>query len=207
MAELASRTRPVPSRASRIHTSVRCTRWATEIGVDFLVMEYLEGETLAARLRKGRMPLAQALRTAVGGIAGALAAAHAQGIVHRDLKPSNVMLTAGGAKLLDFSLAPARAPTESALSPGSGALPSTQTDPGLIAGTLLYMAPEQLEGNEVDARADIFAFGVVLYEMIAGRKAFEGTSQARVMSRDPVVPPSGDRGAPTTDTTCSRSGD
>ena len=150
-------------------------------GVDFLVMEYLEGETLAARLRKGPMPLAQALRTAVE-IAGALAAAHAQGIVHRDLKPSNVMLTAGGAKLLDFGLARLRAPTGSALSPGSGALPSSQTAPGLIAGTLPYMAPEQLEGNEVDARADIFAFGVVLYEMIAGRKAFEGTSQASVIS-------------------------
>ncbi len=150
-------------------------------GVDFLVMEYLEGETLASRLRKGPMPLAQALRTAVE-IAGALAAAHAQGIVHRDLKPSNVMLTAGGAKLLDFGLARLRAPTGSALSPASGVLPSSQTAPGLIAGTLPYMAPEQLEGNEVDARADIFAFGAVLYEMIAGRKAFEGTSQASVIA-------------------------
>jgi serine/threonine protein kinase len=120
-------------------------------GVDFLVMEYLEGETLAARLRKGPMPLAQALRTAVE-IAGALATAHAQGIVHRDLKPSNVMLTAGGAKLLDFGLARLRAPTGSALSPASGALPSSQTAPGLIAGTLPYMAPEQLEGNEVVQR-------------------------------------------------------
>ena len=150
-------------------------------GVDFLVMEYLEGETLAARLRKGPMPLTQALRTAVE-IAEALAAAHAQGIVHRDLKPSNVMLTAGGAKLLDFGLARLRAPTGSALSPASGALPSSQTAPGLIAGTLPYMAPEQLEGNEVDARADLFAFGAVLYEMITGRKAFEGTSQASVIS-------------------------
>ena len=150
-------------------------------GVDFLVMEYLEGETLAARLRKGPMPLTQALRTAVE-IAEALAAAHAQGIVHRDLKPSNVMLTASSAKLLDFGLARLRAPTGSALSPASGALPSSQTAPGLIAGTLPYMAPEQLEGNEVDARADIFAFGAVLYEMIAGRKAFEGTSQASVIS-------------------------
>ena len=150
-------------------------------GVDFLVMEYLEGETLAARLRKGPMPLTQALRTAVE-IAEALAAAHAQGIVHRDLKPGNVMLTAGGAKLLDFGLARLRAPAGSGLSPASGALTSSQTAPGLIAGTLPYMAPEQLEGNEVDARADIFAFGAVLYEMIAGRKAFEGTSQASVIS-------------------------
>ena len=150
-------------------------------GVDFLVMEYLEGETLAARLRKGPMPLTQALRTAVE-IAEALAAAHAQGIVHRDLKPGNVMLTAGGAKLLDFGLARLRAPTGSAPSPASGALPSSQTPQASSLGTLPYMAPEQLEGSEVDARADIFAFGAVLYEMIAGRKAFEGTSQASVIS-------------------------
>ncbi|HEX2460529.1 MAG TPA: protein kinase [Vicinamibacterales bacterium] len=150
-------------------------------GVDFLVMEYLEGETLAARLRKGPMPLTQALRTAIE-IAEALAAAHAQGIVHRDLKPSNVMLTAGGAKLLDFGLARLRAKAGSGLSPASHAFPSSETGPGLIAGTLPYMAPEQLEGNEVDARADLFAFGAVLYEMITGRKAFEGTSQASVIS-------------------------
>ena len=150
-------------------------------GVDFLVMEYLEGETLAARLRKGPMPLTQALRTAIE-IAEALAAAHAQGIVHRDLKPGNVMLTAGGAKLLDFGLARLRAAAISGLPPASRSLPSTQTAPGLIVGTLPYMAPEQLEGNEVDARADIFAFGAVLYEMITGRKAFEGASQASVIS-------------------------
>jgi serine/threonine protein kinase/Tol biopolymer transport system component len=150
-------------------------------GVDFLVMEYLEGETLSARLRKGPMPLTQALRTAVE-IAEALAAAHAQGIVHRDLKPSNVMLTAGGAKLLDFGLARLRAPAGFATSPASHAFSSSQIASGLIAGTLPYMAPEQVEGKEVDARADIFAFGAVLYEMITGRKAFEGTSQASVIS-------------------------
>ncbi len=173
-------------------------------GVDFLVMEYLEGETLAARLRKGPMALTQALSTAVE-IAEALAAAHAQGIVHRDLKPSNVMLTAGGAKLLDFGLARLRAPVGSGLSPSSRAFPSSETAPGLIAGTLPYMAPEQLEGNEVDARADIFAFGAVLYEMITGRKAFEGTSQASVISAilsseppavavlQPLTPPALDR--------------
>ncbi len=149
-------------------------------GVDFLVMEYLEGETLSARLRRGPMPVAQALRTAVE-IAEALAAAHAQGIVHRDLKPSNVMLTAGGAQLVDFGLARLRAPG-TGLSTASRSFPSAQTAPGLIAGTLPYMAPEQLEGNDVDARADIFAFGAVLYEMITGKKAFEGTSQASVIS-------------------------
>ncbi len=150
-------------------------------GVDFLVMEYLDGETLAARLRRGPMPLTPALRTAVE-IAEALAAAHAQGIVHRDLKPSNVMLTPGGAKLLDFGLARLRAPAVSGLPTSSHVLPSSQTAEGLIAGTLPYMAPEQLEGNEVDARADLFAFGAVLYEMVTGRKAFEGTSQANVIS-------------------------
>ena len=175
-------------------------------GVDFLVMEYLEGETLAARLRKGPMPLAQALRTAVE-IAEALAAAHAPGIVHRDLKPSNVMVTAGGAKLLDFGLARLRAPAVSGLPPASPAFFSSQTAQGLIAGTLPYMAPEQLEGNEVDARADIFAFGAVLYEMITGRKAFEGTSQASVISAILSARASGGCRAPAADTTCPGSGD
>jgi eukaryotic-like serine/threonine-protein kinase len=149
-------------------------------GVDFLVMEYLEGETLAARLREGPMPFTQALRVAIE-IAEALAAAHAQGIVHRDLKPANVMLTERGAKLLDFGLARLRAPDGSG-PPAAGAFSSTQMAPGLIVGTLPYMAPEQLEGKEVDARVDIFAFGAVLYEMLTGRKAFEGTSQASVIS-------------------------
>jgi Tol biopolymer transport system component len=150
-------------------------------GADFLVMEFLDGETLAARLRKGPMSLAQALRTGVE-IAEALDAAHAQGVVHRDLKPGNVMLTVGGAKLLDFGLARLRPPAGSGLSTASTAFPSSEAAPGLIAGTLPYMAPEQLEGNEVDARADIFAFGAILYEMITGRRAFEGTSPASVMS-------------------------
>jgi eukaryotic-like serine/threonine-protein kinase len=154
-------------------------------GIDFLVMEHLEGETLASRLRKGRLPLAQALRTAVE-IAEALAAAHAQGIVHRDLKPGNVMLTPGGAKLLDFGLARLRvsagSPLPSPLPPASQAVPSSATGRGGIVGTLPYMAPEQLEGQDVDARADIFAFGAVLFEMFTGRKAFEGTSDASVVS-------------------------
>ena len=150
-------------------------------GVDFLVMEYLEGETLAARLRRGPMPLTHALRTAIE-IAEALAAAHAQGIVHRDLKPGNVMLAEGGAKLLDFGLARLRAPDGSARLPATGAFSNSQTAPGLLLGTLHYMAPELLEGREADARVDIFAFGAVLYEMFTGNKAFEGTSQASVMS-------------------------
>jgi len=150
-------------------------------GVDFLVMEYLDGETLAARLRRGPLPLAEAVRTAVE-IGEALAAAHAQGIVHRDLKPGNVMLMKGGAKLLDFGLARLRAPAGAGPPTPAGAGTGTETMPGLVAGTLRYMAPEQLEAKEVDARADIFAFGAVLFEAISGRKAFEETSQARLIS-------------------------
>jgi len=173
-------------------------------GVDFLVMEYLEGETLAARLRRGPLPLGEAMHAALE-IGEALAAAHAQGIVHRDLKPSNVMLTKGGAKLLDFGLARLRPPAGADPSRPAGALTGTQTMPGLIMGTLPYMAPEQLEARDVDARADIFAFGAVLYEVITGRKAFEETSQARLISAilssdppaisvlQPLTPPALDR--------------
>src|SRR5258706_4097978 len=160
-------------------------------GVDFLVMEYLDGETLAARLHRGPLPLAEAVRTAVE-IGEALAAAHAQRIVHRDLKPGNVMLTKSGAKLLDFGLARLRAPAGGGPSTSAGAVTGiTQTMPGLIMGTLPYMAPEQLDARDVDARADIFAFGTVLYELITGRKAFEETSQASlisaIMSADPTA--------------------
>jgi serine/threonine protein kinase len=136
-------------------------------GTDFLVMEFLEGETLAARIARGPLPLGEALKVAIG-IADALDKAHHKGVTHRDLKPGNVMLTAGGAKLLDFGLAklqqPATAPDNQ--SPPSGA---NTTTPGTILGTMQYMAPEQLEGREADARSDIFAFGAVLYEMISGR--------------------------------------
>ncbi len=150
--------------------------------VDFLVMEYLEGETLAERLAKGPLPLDQTLRCGVE-MADALDRAHRQGIVHRDLKPGNVMLTRSGVKLLDFGLAkmiePASSTENTALPTVAGAPNLTQE--GTILGTLQYMAPEQLEGKEADARTDIFAFGAVLYEMAAGRKAFTGTSQASLI--------------------------
>ena len=149
-------------------------------GVDFLVMEYLEGETLATRLEKGPLGLDEALRVAIQ-IAGALSKAHAAGFVHRDLKPGNVFLTRLGAKLLDFGLAKTRAPAVGDMT----ALPTTPgnlTVQGTILGTFQYMAPEQLEAREADARTDIFAFGCVVYEMITGRKAFEGKSQATVMA-------------------------
>ena len=150
-------------------------------GTAFLVMQYLEGETLEARLKRGPLPLNQALKLAVE-ISDALDAAHRRGIVHRDLKPGNIMLTAGGSKLLDFGLAKV---SGSAGGSGFSAIPTTPanlTAQGAILGTFQYMAPEQLEGKDADARTDIFAFGVVLYEMIAGRRAFEGATQASLIA-------------------------
>jgi Tol biopolymer transport system component len=155
--------------------------------IHYLVMEYLEGETLAARLSRGPLPLDEALKVA-GEIVDALDKAHRQGVVHRDLKPSNVMLTTGGTarpgsphvKLLDFGLAKWAASGQ----PGSlSALPTRAdvTAQGTILGTLQYMAPEQVEGKEADARTDLFAFGAVLYEMVTGKKAFEGKSQASLI--------------------------
>src|SRR6201997_964851 len=174
-------------------------------GIDFLVMEYLEGETLADRLKKGPLPLDQVLQYAVE-IADALDKAHRKGITHRDLKPGNIMLTKSGTKLLDFGLAKLRQDA----APGSplSQLPTANegiTAQGTILGTLQYMAPEQLEGKETDARTDIFAFGAVVYEMATGQKAFEGKSQASVISAimssdppliaslQPMTPPTLDR--------------
>lgn len=152
-------------------------------GVDYLVMEYLEGETLAERLRKGPLPIEQVLRYGVQ-IAAALDAAHRQGIVHRDLKPGNVMLTRAGAKLLDFGLA-----KESAFRPlpdsGITDLRTEQkalTAEGTIVGTFQYMAPEQLEGIDVDARTDIFALGTLLYEMTTGVRAFDGKTKTSIIA-------------------------
>jgi eukaryotic-like serine/threonine-protein kinase len=151
---------------------------------EYLVMELLEGETLSQRLTKGPLPPELTLKCGIE-IADALDRAHRQGIVHRDLKPGNVMLTKSGVKLLDFGLAKAMAPAtqQSALTSlptQAGGTPLTEQ--GTILGTFQYMAPEQLEGKEADARCDIFAFGAVLYEMATGRKAFSGTSQASLIS-------------------------
>jgi Tol biopolymer transport system component len=148
---------------------------------EYLVMELLEGETLSDRLAKGALPLEQTLRYG-DEIADALDKAHRQGIVHRDLKPGNVMITKSGVKLLDFGLAKAMAPAAPRGSLTS--LPTQQglTQEGTILGTFQYMAPEQLEGKEADARTDIFAFGAVLYEMATGKKAFSGASQASLIS-------------------------
>jgi eukaryotic-like serine/threonine-protein kinase len=158
---------------------------------EYLVMELLEGETLADRLLRGALPLEQTLQNGVE-IASALQAAHRQGIVHRDLKPGNIMLTRAGVKLLDFGLARAVSPERHAAA--LSALPTEEkplTAEGAILGTLQYMAPEQLEGKETDARTDIFALGTVLYEMATGRRAFSGASQASligaILHTDPPV--------------------
>jgi serine/threonine protein kinase/Tol biopolymer transport system component len=152
----------------------------------FLVMEYLEGRTLADRLRSGPMPLAHVLDIGAQ-IADALAAAHSRGIVHRDLKPGNVMLTGSSGtprvKLLDFGLAKLSPQiVEVADQTPTVSMPEPLTSPGEFLGTLPYMAPEQLEGKEADARSDVFAFGCVLYEMLTGKRAFAGSSMASVIS-------------------------
>jgi eukaryotic-like serine/threonine-protein kinase len=175
-------------------------------GIDYLVMEYLEGETLAQRLQKGSLPLDQVLQYAIE-ISDALDKAHRKGVTHRDLKPGNIMITKSGTKLLDFGLAKLKqeaAPANVQLSQIATA-DDPLTAKGTIVGTLQYMAPEQLEGNEVDARTDIFAFGAVVYEMATRKRAFEGRTQASVIgailkddpppisSLQPMTPPALDR--------------
>ena len=178
--------------------------------IEFLVMEFLEGESLADRLGKGPLPTEQILRYGIE-IADALDKAHRQGIVHRDLKPGNIMITKSGVKLLDFGLAKPLA-TAGARPVSGASVMATEaqvsqplTERGTILGTFQYMAPEQLEGAEADSRSDIFAFGAVLYEMATGRKAFTGKSQASLIGsilRDdpapvsevaPMVPPAFNR--------------
>ena len=179
-------------------------------GTDFLVMEYLEGETLAKRLEKGPLATTELLRIGIE-IADALEKAHRAGVIHRDLKPSNIMLTKGGAKLLDFGLAkaeeesaaPALASLTQPVNPLARSTPVTAE--GTIVGTFQYMSPEQMEGKEVDARSDIFSFGAVLYEMATGKRAFEGKTTASVIaailerepppisSVQPMSPPALDR--------------
>src|SRR5579864_4571011 len=151
-------------------------------GVEYLVMECIEGETLAKRLEKGPVTLDQVLKYGAQ-ISGALDKAHQNGVMHRDLKPGNIMLTATGAKLLDFGLArptatPATLATMTAIAPSQ----SPMTQEGMIVGTFQYMSPEQVEGKELDGRSDIFSLGAVLYEMLTGKKAFEGKSHLSVLS-------------------------
>jgi Tol biopolymer transport system component/predicted Ser/Thr protein kinase len=158
-------------------------------GLDFLVMEYLEGETLAVRLARKPTTPEETLRIGIE-VADALDKAHRSGIVHRDLKPGNVMLTKGGAKLMDFGLAKLQTFAAGAQS-GTPAFSAVATLPsmaspitvaGTVVGTVQYMSPEQIQGKEADARSDIFAFGAMLYEMLTGKRAFEGKSQLSVAS-------------------------
>jgi Tol biopolymer transport system component len=150
-------------------------------GVDYLVMEYVEGETLAKRLEKGPLPLDQVLKYGAQ-MADALDKAHRAGIVHRDLKPGNIMLTPSGAKLLDFGLAKPAAQVSGMTVTAAVTQPTPVTQEGMVVGTVQYMSPEQVEGKEVDGRSDIFSLGAVLYEMLTGKKAFEGKSQLSVAS-------------------------
>jgi serine/threonine protein kinase len=163
--------------------------------VDFLVMEYLEGQTLATRLEGGPLPPDEALTRAIE-IASALDHAHRHGIIHRDLKPGNIMLTASGAKLLDFGLAKFRRVGDHAVVEADETRPETRagatdyepiedddrqmTNRGAILGTVRYMSPEQIEAREVDARSDLFAFGAMLYEMLTGTRAFDGDDATSV---------------------------
>jgi Tol biopolymer transport system component len=159
----------------------------THEGLDFLVMELLEGETLAARLARGPLSVENTLEYAIQ-IASALDGAHRLGIVHRDLKPANVMLTKSGVKLFDFGLARLQR-SEARDSAETRTRSADLTEKGTILGTPQYMAPEQLEGKETDARTDLFAFGAIVYEMATGRRAFTASSRvglvAAVLESDP----------------------
>jgi eukaryotic-like serine/threonine-protein kinase len=193
--ELKLRMEREAKAISALQHSNICTLYdiGTQDGTDFLVMEYLEGQTLAERLAKGPLPIEQALKIGTE-IAQALEKAHQHGIIHRDLKPANIMLTKAGAKLMDFGLAKPKisiaskaveaftpsTPTMNLASLTAAVSPLTQK--GSIVGTFQYMAPELLQGAEADVRSDLFSFGCVLYEMITGRRAFEGKSQLSVFS-------------------------
>ncbi len=173
-------------------------------GVYYVVFEYLEGKTLADRIAKGPLPVAEVLKVGAD-IASALETAHRHGIVHRDLKPANVMLTKTGAKLLDFGLAKPSAALVSSAAGDAPTLSKSLTEEGVIVGTFLYMAPEQLEGKDTDGRTDIFALGALLYEMSTGRSAFTGASRASIIAAimssepapiselQPLIPPALDR--------------
>ena len=174
-------------------------------GMDFLVMELVEGETLEQRLTRGPLPPDQAIRHAAQ-IAEALATAHKLGFTHRDLKPANIMLTKSGAKLMDFGLAKQKATASFADALTEMTMDQSKlTHAGTIVGTLQYMAPEQLEGREADARTDIFALGELIYEMTTGKPAFSGKSRASLIAAiltaepasiaqvKPMTPPALDR--------------
>src|SRR5215831_19263340 len=177
-------------REARVLASLNHSNIATIHGLEeidkrhFLVMELVPGETLADRLKRGAIPLAEAIPIA-RQIADALEAAHEQGIVHRDLKPANVKVRQDGTvKVLDFGLAKAMEP--------AGATPSASQSPtitspamtqaGVILGTAAYMSPEQAKGRTADKRSDVWSFGCVLYEMLTGKRAFDGDDVAETLA-------------------------
>src|SRR5215472_6189920 len=194
--ELKQRFEREARAVSKLNHPHICTLYdiGQQDGTDYLVMEFLEGESLAERLHGGALPAPEVLKIGIE-IADALDKAHRIGIVHRDIKPGNIVLTKAGAKLLDFGLAKPLNAMASAAS-ASGSAPSftatpTLTSPspvsplttqGTILGTVQYMSPEQIEGKEADARSDIFSFGAVLYELATGKRAFQGKSQLKVAS-------------------------
>src|SRR5262249_17862768 len=151
-------------------------------GTRFLVLEFVEGETLTDRLRDGAIPLEESLKLA-RQISEALEAAHEKGIIHRDLKPANIKITADGTvKILDFGLAKAFARDDVHAEPSDFTSMSIEsTEQGIILGTAAYMSPEQARGKKVDRRADIWAFGVVLYEMVTGTRPFPGVDSTETM--------------------------
>jgi Tol biopolymer transport system component/tRNA A-37 threonylcarbamoyl transferase component Bud32 len=170
--------------ASLNHANI-CT--LHDVGPDYLVMELIDGPTLADRIRKGAVPLEEALALA-RQIAAALEAAHERGIVHRDLKPANIKVRPDGSvKVLDFGLA--KSWDESQTAPKTNVITAEMTGPGMILGTAGYMSPEQATGQEVDKRADIWSFGVVLYEMLTGERLFDGPTMqsalTAVLTREP----------------------
>ncbi len=212
--EVRTRFEREAKTVSSLNHSNICTLFdvGREGDTDYLVMELIEGETLAQRLMKGALPVSEVLRLG-SQIADALDRAHRAGVIHRDLKPGNVMLTKGGAKLMDFGLARATGLVGPVSGSGATMAALTQsptvaqalTAEGTIVGTFQYMSPEQLEGSEADPRADLWALGCVLYEMVTGVRAFEGKSQASLISSimkeeprslleiAPVSPPALDR--------------
>ena len=163
----------------------------SEAGAPYVVFELLEGETLRERIKAGAMPEAMAVDHGVQ-IANGMAAAHEKGIVHRDLKPENIFVTRSGlVKILDFGLAKLTQPDASGEPASEVATFTAETEPGVVLGTVGYMSPEQVKGQAVDPRSDLFSLGAVLYEMLAGRRAFSGSSSAETLSailRDEPAP-------------------
>jgi eukaryotic-like serine/threonine-protein kinase len=157
-----------------------CTLY--DVGPNYLVMEFVEGDTLSHAIKQGPMPLERVLQCGIQ-IADALSAAHAKGVIHRDLKPANIILTGSGVKVLDFGLAKLGA-AKFGVSGSSEVVTRTEpmTEPGSILGTLHYMAPEQAEGKDTDERSDIFSFGAVLYEVLTGKRAFDGETKTAVLA-------------------------